>query len=692
MRLDEAGRAPFADALDQLGDELRWLDRLLVRHVSALRAQDRFNEDPMRGLYISEEEALAALAAAPAEPGGEWLAGVGRATLDARASRGAELPLARIARRFGLDAFERTVLLIAAAPALDRRYQILYAYAQNDVGRRLPTIDFAISLLIDEDSSRFRHLSRFAPAAPLVRGGIVHVLEPERAKPLSDRALSIDDRVVMALLGAAPDPDARLAPFVRRFAAPADREPDPRLLRECAAAFGAAPCFVLFEGPLDAGQADAALAACRAQGEGLIAADLDHPAARAAPPEELGRLLAREALLADSGLIVSASHAWPDLGLERAIVAAAALKPRLFATVRHGALSLPPIARAVRTACVRVDRPDALARARWWRGALPAAQLPSAERLAQRTRIGPIAIDAMLAAAPGGGEAELMAAAQLYAGGRLPAFAERIAAPWSWEDLVLPARQREQLRELAATLVHWPQVMGEWRFAEALVSPQNCIALFSGPSGTGKSMAASLVARKAGMPLYRVDLSAIFDKYIGETEKQLDRLFDAAADAGAVLLFDEADALFGKRTALKDAHDRYANLSVAFLLQRIESYDGLAILASNLPGNMDEAFARRLSHVVAFPLPDEGLRRALWRRAFPEAAPLAADLDLDTVAASFELSGGNIRNAALAAAYLAATDASAIGRRHVVAAVGRELEKVGRSPIAADYGALAPGG
>jgi AAA+ superfamily predicted ATPase len=691
MRLDVALLVPFADAIDQIGEELRCLDRLLARHVARLRRDGKFNEDPLRGLYIGDDEALAALGRTTPAPEDDAEIALGRAVLDAREQRSADLPLAAIARRFGLDRFERTALLIAAAPSLDRRYQTLYAYAQNDVARRLPAIDLVLALLVDDPADRLRHLARFAADAPLRRGGLVRWSDADQDKPLADRALAVDDRVVMALLGAASTADDRLAGFVRAVDGVA-RSTDDDLTAQCRAASSRGAEMIVFEGPLDTGQAQAAAAVCRSCGEALIEADLDHPAARVLPSGLLGRLLAREALLSDSGLLISASHGWPDHGVEHLLLAAAKLQPRLFVSARHGALDLPLLAREIRLACIEPLPADAPTRAEWWRAALPASARTSVERLAKSTRIGPRAIARTVATTETHDEPALLAAVGIHAGGQLPSIAQRVRAHWSWDDLVLAERPRAQLAELAATLVHWPRVTGDWGFAAKLPVAQNCVALFSGPSGTGKTMAASLVAREAAMPLYRVDLSAIFDKYIGETEKHLDRLFDAAAEASAVLLFDEADALFGKRTALKDAHDRYANLSVAYLLQRIETYDGLAILATNLPGNMDQAFARRLAHVIAFPLPDEAERRALWARAFPAQAPLAADIGLDAIAATFEISGGNIRNAALAAAYLAASDGGVIEQSHVLRALARELEKIGRTPIAADYGALGPGG
>jgi AAA+ superfamily predicted ATPase len=691
MRLDTALLAPFADPIDQIGEELRCLDRLLARHVARLRRDGQFNEDPLRGLYIGDDEALAHLCQATTAPEDDAGVALCRAVLDGREQRSADLPLAAIARRFALDRFERTVLMIAAAPSFDRRYQTLYAYAQNDVARRLPAVGLVLALLVDDPADRLRHLERFAASAPLRRGGLVHWSDTDRDKPLADRALAVDDRVVMALLGVSSTVDDRLAGFVHVVDG-VETPNDDDLAAQCQAAADRGAEMIVFEGALDAGQARAAASVCRSSGEALIEVDLDRPAAHALPSDLLGRLLAREALLSGSGLLISASHGWPDHGVEHALLGAAKLQPRLFVSARHGSLDLPLLAREIRLARIEPMPADAPTRAKWWRSALPACAHTSVERLAQASRIGPRAIARTVGTTATYDEPALLAAVGIHAGGQLPSIAQRVREHWTWDDLVLAERPRVQLAELAAILVHWPRVTGDWGFRAKLPVAQNCVALFSGPSGTGKTMAASLVAREAAMPLYRVDLSAIFDKYIGETEKHLDRLFDAAAEASAVLLFDEADALFGKRTALKDAHDRYANLSVAYLLQRIETYDGLAILATNLPGNMDQAFARRLAHVIAFPLPDEAERRALWARAFPAQAPLAADIGFDAIAATFEISGGNIRNAALAAAYLAASDGGVIEQGHVLRALARELEKIGRTPIAADYGALGPGG
>jgi SpoVK/Ycf46/Vps4 family AAA+-type ATPase len=240
---------------------------------------------------------------------------------------------------------------------------------------------------------------------------------------------------------------------------------------------------------------------------------------------------------------------------------------------------------------------------------------------------------------------------------------------------VLPPDQLTQLRELAARYRGKDTVYERWGFPP--LPSTGTVALFSGPSGTGKTLAAEVIAGDLGLDLYKVDLSSVVSKYIGETEKNLERIFSAAASGDLVLFFDEADALFGKRSEVSDAHDRYANIEVAYLLQRLESYSGIVVMATNLQRNIDQAFTRRLSVAVDFELPDEPQRRLIWAGAFPPGAPVA-DLDLDFLARQFRISGGIIHNAALAAAFRAADEGGAITMERVALALKREFQKLGR--------------
>jgi SpoVK/Ycf46/Vps4 family AAA+-type ATPase len=256
--------------------------------------------------------------------------------------------------------------------------------------------------------------------------------------------------------------------------------------------------------------------------------------------------------------------------------------------------------------------------------------------------------------------------------------ARRIIPRYSWDDLVLPPDQIAQLREIRERAQFAYRVQDEWGYGRKVAPTAGVSALFAGESGTGKTMSAEVIAYDLGLVMYKIDLSSVVSKYIGETEKNLSVIFEEAQASNAILFFDEADALFGKRSEVKDAHDRYANIEIAYLLQRIETYDGIAILATNLRQNLDEAFTRRLDFVIDFPFPDTEYRYLIWQRHFPAEAPLAAEVDLDQVAARYRLAGGNIRNAALASAYLAAADGGIITMTHIRHAIRREHQKMGR--------------
>jgi hypothetical protein len=257
---------------------------------------------------------------------------------------------------------------------------------------------------------------------------------------------------------------------------------------------------------------------------------------------------------------------------------------------------------------------------------------------------------------------------------------------WGWESLVLPERSLSALRTIASFLRHRDRVLLEWGGDGPPRAAAGLTVLFAGESGTGKTMAAQVVARDLGLDLFRIDLATVVSKYIGETEKNLDRIFAAAEGSNAVLLFDEADALFGKRSEVRDAHDRYANVEVAYLLQRIEGYAGAVILTTNLRQNIDAGFLRRLDLVVDFPFPEPRERERLWQRLLPAAAHRQeSDIEIPFLAARFKLAGGSIRNAALAAALLAAEEGAPIAMAHVVRAVALEYDKLGRLTLEADF-------
>jgi SpoVK/Ycf46/Vps4 family AAA+-type ATPase len=273
---------------------------------------------------------------------------------------------------------------------------------------------------------------------------------------------------------------------------------------------------------------------------------------------------------------------------------------------------------------------------------------------------------------------DLFAAARSLSSRDLTALAHRIEPNYTWVDIVLPEDTLAQLREVCQRVAHHQRVLGEWGFGKKISLGKGVNALFAGPSGTGKTMAAEIIANELRLDVYKIDLSAVVSKYIGETEKNVERIFTAAENANAILFFDEADALFGKRSEVRDSHDRYANVEISYLLQKMEEYEGIAILATNLRQNLDESFVQRLTFTVHFPAPDEASRRRIWAKIWPVETPRDADLDLDFLARQFKLSGGNIKNIALAAAYLAAEDDSTVTMAHIVRATRRKYQKLGK--------------
>jgi hypothetical protein len=377
------------------------------------------------------------------------------------------------------------------------------------------------------------------------------------------------------------------------------------------------------------------------------------------------------------------------------IVILSTTSPSASATMTHDALVVP------------FGIPSMARRRSWWHHALAqrsrAAPEEVLDTLAARFRITSGQIDAAVAqasirerlcehpSADGTGTLaadSLFAAARAQCGLELETLASRTPPRHEWDDLVLPEDALQQLREMCERIAHREQVVESWGFGRRLTRGGGVNALFSGPSGTGKTMAAEVMAGALGVDLFRIDLAGVVSKYIGETEKNLDRVFAAAEHANGIIFFDEADALFGKRSEVHDSHDRYANIEISYLLQKMEAFDGVAILATNLRGNLDDAFVRRLAFAVHFPFPDAVLRERIWRGIWPASAPVDDSVNAALLARQFALSGGHIKNIALAAAFHAAERGGGVELDDVLHAVRREYQKLGRAVTDAEMSAF----
>jgi len=429
--------------------------------------------------------------------------------------------------------------------------------------------------------------------------------------------------------------------------------------------------------------AESALAAA---GHEVIGIDLDRLAGQA-EPEELARLAAREALLRGAGLVAEPVEALLGANTEALRRLAGLPVPVLLV----GDVSWDP--GWSRNVPLSAEPPllGPSEREQVWRSELDADQSGPAPL---HLHLGPEQIGravswARLAAnlgdRPVDGEL-LQAGARAQNAAGLERLARRVEPGVGWSDLVLTDAVRAQLGELAARARHRDQVLSQWRMRPGGGRGHGVTGLFAGDSGTGKTMSAEVIAAELGLDLYKVDLATVVDKYVGETEKNLERIFTEAAGVNAVLLFDEADAVFGKRSEVRDAHDRYANIESAYLLQRMETFDGLAILSTNLRSNIDEAFTRRLDCIIDFPAPTPDLRLALWERCLAPPLPLGDDLDLPFCAEAFELTGGNIRSAGITAAYLAAAAEKPVGMAELIAAVEQEYRKLGRLVLEREFG------
>ncbi|BCM67906.1 putative AAA family ATPase [Streptomyces sp. EAS-AB2608] len=671
---------------EHLWVRLRAVEERVRWAVAGRRAGDPDPDDPYRGQYLTPEAAARMLD----EPGG----------LDVPGHEPWQPPagsvLAGLAGRFGLSSLDMDLLLVAVAPDLDARFERLYGYLNDDLTRRRPTVGLALELcgLAGAAPGRFR----LAPSAPLVAGGLVEVTEPERP-PLS-RVLVVPDRVTAHLLGHAR-PDARLA-GVLDDEAREDPTAEPAEIRRTAAAAGTGTGLVHLRGRGgDAG--GLAVAALRAAGLRPLVLDAAALAGRSGDVPELARVAALEARLTGAGVVLGPLDALPAEPAERTrTLRTVCTALRGIPLLTHGTVGWDPAWAADTPVVLTVPAPSPERQAARWRHALERAAgagavTGDAEALAravaahrldsgQVRRAADVAVrTAALAGRPVRPD-DLRTAVRAQNGAGLDRLARRVEPAVGWDDLVLPPLTHRRLRELALRARHREQVLGQWGMRPGGGRGRGVIALFAGGSGTGKTMSAEVVAADLGMDLYVVDLSTVVDKYVGETEKNLERIFTEASAVNAVLLFDEADAIFGKRSEVKDAHDRHANIESAYLLQRMESFDGIAVLTTNLRANLDEAFTRRLDVVADFPVPDATQRRALWERCLGDRLPRAGDLDLGFCADRFELAGGSIRACAVTAAYLAAESGEPLTMRQVVTAVAQEYRKLGRLVLESEFG------
>ncbi len=710
----------YENNLEHLLDEMRRIDQIINLHLRRWRAEHSDGADDFQGLYISEDEVDTILQNPPYGLKMDIRPVMELEKIEATSreienkklesiTQGKELRLHILSLLFRLKPFEVDTLLICLAPELELRYEKLYSYLQNDVTRKRPTIDLVMRLLCTTIEERYKARENFSPNAPLIKNRLIYLTGDgqENQLPLLSKSLKVDERIISFLLGK-DEIDQRLQKFSaiiepeRSFNDLILVEDAKKTLIEltraiCSSSLNPLPIF-FFHGTYGAGKKMAAEAVCRELGTMMFVVDSN--ALVKGDYIETLNLILREALLQDSSVYL---EGFEVLWKEKETVADVAdivQKLDIFPNpvFLSGEQPWEPsgVLKNRRFINIVFPLPTFEFRKRMWKSFLNGTLTDDADigALANKFKFSGGQIrDAIftarnIAAAKSCSELsldELYQGCKAQSNRNLSAFARKIEPHYTWEDIVLPKDAKEQLKEVCGYIKHRGTVYTDWGFDRKLSMGKGLNVLFSGPSGTGKTMAAEIIARDAGLDIYKIDLSCVVSKYIGETEKNLNNIFKEAETSNAILFFDEADALFGKRSEVRDSHDRYANIEINYLLQRMEEYEGIVILASNFGNNIDEAFLRRMHFKIDFALPEEKLREEIWKHIFPEETPVGNDVDFGFLA-NFKITGGNIKNIALNAAFLAAGNSGVVKMEHIIRGTRREFQKMGKLCVKGDFG------
>ena len=643
--------------------------------------------------------------------------------------RNIPLRLERLKELFRLSPDEVDVLLISLAPEICSKYQRFFAYLQDDKNQIRPSVDLVLRLLqvaFHSDCIRLSKYALFADQAPLVQTNLVYLEDDAHrpGQPLLNRIVKTDERIRDYLLGSddiARDLDSHAtchAPRLNLDDLLITQDFKTHLLALVHNMEPGQECIILYlQGGYGVGKQAVAEAMCRSAGLNLLAADLKS-LVQLKPAEFKHKLssLMREAelqtaalVLNDFDVLISGQPEEIDKARENTLIRHDGLLHTLFNILaRHvglffftGNVEWDP--RDLSDKCsffrITIPNPDTREREQLWE--LLQQEYPpftadvNLPAVSGRFQFSPGQIRDALATATSLsrwrdpqntviGNQDLSQACRLQSNRHLARLAQNIHPHYRWDDLVLAPGTKAILEEIRARVTHRALIYEHWGFDNKLAMGKGLHLLFSGPPGTGKTMAADVLANEFEMSLYKIDLSSVVSKYIGETEKNLSEIFREGETSNAILFFDEADALFGKRSEVKDAHDRHANIEVGYLLQRMEEYAGIVILSTNFRRNMDDAFTRRLHFCVDFPLPDKPERLKIWEKIWPEDTPRASDLDMDFLAERLHISGGYIRNIALSAAFIAAEEARLqqgdpeVTMAHLFHATRREYQKMGQ--------------
>lgn len=597
-------------------------------------------------------------------------------------------PLRSLGARFELTGFERDTLLLALSveASLDSARNVAALNAPRDSA--LVTVDLALRLFAPGGDHRRRGRTALGPDGKLFAEGLLEWAGPAFGSHLA-RPFRVTRVVLEHFLA-----DVTSIPSGCRMLTDGETAPEAQGLAAALSA-DANPPITMVVGTIAAEPEVTALAVSSALSRPMLVVDLDE-----AEEAEVDPVAVRARARLERATVYL-RHVWRSPARLRWVRRVSYGAPIFVETRPDDDWSWSTTRLAV--TAIHCSEPDTRARGERWRAVLRESEVTIDDALIDevatsfvlsREQVRLAVGHARVATAAERGLTDTLDAEALRAACRarldhdLAAVATKCERRQTWDDLVLPDVTKRRLHDFVHALKHRSLVFETWALADRIGGTTGISALFTGASGTGKTMAASVVARSVGLDIYRIDLASVVSKYIGETEKNLDRAFGAARRASAILFFDEAEALLGKRSEVKDAHDRYSNIEVAYLLQRLEAHPGAVIFATNLAKNLDAAFARRMHFVVEFPRPDPKLRLAIWRSLLSDRVPVAADVDLSVLAERFETTGGEIRNVLLDAAFLAARGGRPISMSNLMVSMARHLRQEGRLPTASSFGAF----
>jgi len=610
---------------------------------------------------------------------------------------------------FHLNSFEIDVLLICLVSELKLPYEQIYSYLQNDITKKRPTVDLVIKLLCQNVEERIKARINFSPSSPLLENHLIYLSNNgnDDHSTLLSRSIKVDERIISFLLEF-----DEIDPRIKNFSTiiNSQRTIKDLILPENAIAlidkikwyFQTNNHQIFFlTGPYGTGKKTVAE---------MVSNEFDMPL-----------------LIVDSkALLEDGSYEMLDLVLREALLHKASIYFEGFdAVVKDTSSKVSPLSvikkmdqfpnwiflsgeQSWEPPCVfnnhgfislKLPLPDANERKMLWEAFLDGYDLSGDVNLGEISskfklsggQIKDAIFTADQIAKFRSDDNFAISLSDLYQGCKiqsnqnLSSMAKKIDPRYTWEEIILPTDVKEQLKEISSHVTYRGTVYSDWGFNRKLSLGKGLNIFFSGTSGTGKTMAAEIIAREVGLDIYKIDLSSMVSKYIGETEKNLQKIFREAETSNAILFFDEADALFGKRTETRDSHDRYANIEVNYLLQKMEEHEGIVILATNFKNNIDDAFLRRIHFAIEFPPPDEKSREQIWKNIFPLDTPIEGDIDF-VFLSKFKITGGNIKNIALSAAFLAASNSSIVKIEHLIKATKREFQKMGKLCTSGDFG------